>query len=135
MEKRDFVYQFTNIFLAEAVKETIFIENWDEKKDFDPRYEEYPKFFLAMKKKCLSNKFSEKEIVAELIEKKDEVVKNFNAKFYSIFINEIMERGCTEEIAIQLIPKDIFTFDTINTNAIKTFRKLEESLDKKERRN
>jgi len=134
MEKRDFVYHFTNIFLSEAVKETIFIENWDERKDFDPRYEEYPKFFLEMKKKYLSNRFSDEEIITEFTEKKDKIVENFNKIFYKKFITEIMERGCSEEIANQLISQDIFCSNTINTNVLKNFRKLEENLDKKTRR-
>ena len=135
MEKRDFVYHFTNIFLSEAVKETIFIENWDERKDFDARYEEYPKFFLVMKKMYLSNKFSDEEIITELTEKKDKVVENFNKEFNDRFRNEIMKRGCSEEIADQLITKDMFSSGTINTNVIKNFRKLEEDIDKKTRRN
>jgi len=134
MEKRDFVYHFTNIFLSEAVKETILIENWNEGRDFDPRYEEYLKFFFVMKDKYLSGKFSDDEIIVELTEKKEKLVENFNAKFQSEFVKEVMKRGSSKEIAVQLLPKGMFTRGNINTEAIKTFRKLEESLDNKKAR-
>ena len=128
MEKRDFLYHFTKIFLTEAVNETILIENWEEKRDFDPRYEEYAKFFLAMKIKYVSKKIPYNELLSELTEHKNKVVYNFNKTLGTHFRNEIMRRGCTEEIANQLIPKDIFSDEKINTNALKTFRAIEENI-------
>ena len=110
MEKRDFVYHFTKIFLSEAVRETILIENWEERRDFDPRYEEYAKFFMAMKKKYESKKVTEEELISELTEHKDGVVSNFNKTLGNHFRNEIMKRGNTEELADHLISsKGIFS--------------------------
>jgi 6-pyruvoyl-tetrahydropterin synthase len=129
MIKAQFVYNFTEIFLKEAVKETILIENWEETKDFDLRYEEYAKFFLTMKKKVLSQKFSDEEIKNTLIESKNKVVINFNKKFNNLFIQEIMKRGCTKEIADQLISKENFFDDNnIDENVLKRFRELEEKI-------
>jgi 6-pyruvoyl-tetrahydropterin synthase len=129
MTKIQFLYNFTNIFLKEAVKETILIENWVETKDFDPRYEEYAKFFLTMKKKFLSQKYSDKEITDTLTESKNKVVFQFNKKFSNLFRKEVMKRGCTIEIADQLISKNIsFDDNNIDENALKKFRELEEKI-------
>ena len=129
MTKARFVYDFTNIFLKEAVKETILIENWEETRDFDPRYEEYAKFFLTMKQKFLSQNYSDKEITDTLIESKNRVVVKFKEIFCKIFRKEIMERGCTEKIADQLISKDIhFDDNNINENVLRKFRELEEKI-------
>jgi len=128
MEKRDFIYHFTNIFLSEAVKETIIIENWEEKKDFDPRYEEYVKFFLAMKIKYNSGRVSEEDIKSELVSKKIELVKNFNRTLLSHFQQEIIKRGGSKNLVGQIIPKNIFFDDTININVLKSFRALEERI-------
>ena len=128
MEKRDFVYYFTDIFLTEAVRETILIENWVEK-DFDPRYEEYAKFFMAMKKKCESKKVKDDELISELNEHKINVIEKFNKTLADHFKNEIIKRGATGEIADRLISsEDIFFDNAINTNALKTFRVLEETI-------
>ena len=110
------------------MNETILIENWEEKKDFDLRYEEYAKFFLAMKIKYISKKLSDSELISELTEHKNKVVYNFNKTLGSHFRNEIMRCGCTEELANQLIPENIFSDNTININALKTFRALEEKI-------
>jgi len=129
MEKRDLIYNFTNIFLKEAVTETILIENWLENKDFDPRYEEYAKFFMVMKMKYASKKMTDGDLLTELTEKKNEVIRNFNKALGFQFKKEIMRRGCTEEIADHLISsKGIFSDKAININALKTFRALEEGI-------
>jgi len=128
MEKREFIYQFTNIFLSEAVKETILIENWEERKDFDSRYEEYVKFFLAMKLKYASKKTADSEYLNELESHRNVLVNNFNKTLGTHFMNEIMKRGCVENMATKLIPKDIFYHDKINIEALKTFRALEETI-------
>ena len=128
MERRDFVYNFTNIFLTDAVKETILIENWVEK-DFDPRYIEYAKFFMTMKKKVESKKVSGDEIISELNERKINVIENFNKTFVDQFRDEIVKRGSTKEIADRLISSENIFFDNaINANALKTFRALEETI-------
>jgi len=127
MEKRDFLFQFTNIFLSEAVKETILIENWEEK-DFDPRYMEYARYFLLMKKNYLSG-LSKDKIIEKFTRSKNLVVKNFNEKFNNHFRKEIMKHGCTEEeLANNFMPKNIFSNKTINQNALEIFRKFEENL-------
>ena len=129
MEKRDFLYHFTDIFLTEAVRETILIENWEKKKDFDPRYEEYAKFFMAMKKVYESKKLTDDELKNELMECKNMLVKNFNKTMAKHFSDEIMKRGCKREIADQLISSEgIFFEDSINVDALKTFRVLEEKI-------
>ena len=122
------MYNFTKIFLSEAVKETILIENWEENKDFDPRYEEYAKFFLFMKNKYISGLQGD-NLINELTGYKDKLVSNFNKKLNNHFITEIMRRGCAaKELANQLIPKNIFFDNEINTNALKIFRALEEKI-------
>ena len=128
MENQEFLYHFTDIFLSEAVKETILIENWVETGDFDPRYEEYAKYFLLMKKDFTSKSFSDQEIIDKLVVSKNEVVNQFNRTFIGLFEKEIMKRGCTEEIANQLIPPKIFPDDKINENALKAFRELEKKI-------
>ena len=134
MEKRDFLYHFTKIFLSEAVRETILIENWVENKDFDPRYEEYAKFFMAMKIKYASKKVTADALLGELTECKNKVVENFNKRLGNHLKKEIIERGCTEEIADHLISsKGIFLDDAININALKNFRALEEEMYSKEK--
>ena len=127
MDKFAFVYHFTDIFLSEAVKETILIENWEED-DFDPRYEEYAKYFLAMKKIFASGKYSGAEIINELKEKRNGVVKNFNETMAAHFKNEIIKRGSSEGIANQVIPKNLFYAETVNIHSLKTFRDLEEKI-------
>jgi hypothetical protein len=128
MEKRDFVYHFTNIFLTDAVRETILIENWEEK-DFDPRYIEYAKFFMTMKKKYESKKVKDDELISELNERKINVIENFNKTFDDHFRNEIIKRGSNEKIADKLISSENIFFDNaINANALKTFRALEETI-------
>jgi len=127
MEKRDFLYQFTKIFLSEAVKETILIENWEEK-DFDPRYIEYSKFFLLMKKNYLME-LTEKNLIDKFTSSKNHVVKKFNEKFSNHFRKEIMRHGCIEEeFANNLLPENIFSNNTINKDTLKIFREFEENL-------
>jgi hypothetical protein len=129
MTNTQFVYNFTDIFLKEAVKETILIENWEETKDFDLRYIEYAKFFLTMKQKFLSQKPSDEEMTNALIKSKNGVVKNFNKIFNNLFIKEIMKRGCTIEIAKQLISKENLFYDNnIDEDILKKFRELEEKI-------
>ena len=128
MDNKEFIYHFTKIFLSEAVKETILIENWEEKKDFDPRYEEYAKFFMAMKLKYALKKGTADEFKKELENHRNQLVANFNEKLLKHFIKEIKRRGCVKEIAAKLIPKDIFFRDTININVLKSFRELEETI-------
>ena len=130
MEKRDFLYKFTKIFLSDAVLETILIENWEEK-DFDPRYIEYAKFFLLMKKNYLMG-LPEKELIDKFTSSKNHVVNKFNEKFGNHFRKEIMKHGCTEkELADKLIPKNIFSDTAINKDALEIFRKFEENLSNK----
>jgi len=126
MEKRDFLYKFTNIFLSEAVIETILIENWEEK-DFDPRYIEYAKFFLLMKKNYLSG-LSEDKLIDKFTSSKKHVVNKFNEKFGNHFRKEIMKYGCSnEELADKLMPENIFSKNTINKDVLKIFREFEEN--------
>lgn len=127
MEKSEFLYIFTDIFLSEAVKETILIESWEEK-DFDPRYEEYLKFFLEMKKGYLSGKFSDQQIKDILTTKKNNLVLKFNKKFHTHFVNEFIKHGCTEKIARHFLPKDLFADSQINENILEKFRELEEKI-------
>jgi len=127
MEKRDFLYQFTKIFLSEAVIETILIENWEEK-DFDPRYIEYARFFLLMKKNYLME-LPDDIIIDKFTSSKNHIINKFNEKFSSHFRKEIMKYGCTDEdLANKLIPGDIFSNNTINKDALEKFRKFEENL-------
>jgi len=126
------LYHFTNIFLTETVKETILIENWIETKDFDPRYEEYAKFFLLMKNAYISGNFSDPELINTLNKTKNTAVNNFNHKLKELFKIEIMKNGCTEEIANHLIPEEIFFTDKINKDVLKTFRELEEKIQTKQ---
>jgi len=132
MEKYEFLYHFTKIFLSEAVKETILIENWRETKDYDPRYEEYAKYFLLMKKAYISNAFSDQEMFNKFNESKNRLVNKFNSTFMDIFIKEFMKLGCEEDIAKHLIPEDIFSTDKINRDVLKTFRELEENYQVKQ---
>jgi 6-pyruvoyl-tetrahydropterin synthase len=128
MEKYNFLYHFTDIFLSEAVKETILIENWKETKDYDPRYEEYAKYFLLMKKNYISKAFSDQEIISKLNASKNRLVNKFNETFKDIFKKEFIKQGCKEDIANHLIPEGIFFTDKINKDALKTFRELEEKI-------
>lgn len=132
MNKVEFLYQFTNIFLKEAVRETFLIENWEETGDFDPRYEEYSKATLEMMKIYDTGRLSDSDIQKLFTNKKNEVVVRFNKKFKTHFINELTKYGCTAKIAASLLPKGLFFDDKINIELLKAFRELEEKLSKKE---
>ena len=129
MEKSEFIYNFTNIFLFEAVKETVLVENWQEA-DLDPRYEEYSKFFLEMKNNYLSGRFSDQEITNTITKVKDALVMKFRRKYSDVFIKQLVKHGCTENIAKHLLSKDIFVVNQINANALKIFREQEEQIAK-----
>jgi len=128
MEKRDFLFHYTNIFFSEVVKETILIENWKEK-DFDHRYIEYADVFLKIKDKCFSDDFtSEEDTINYLTERKNHIVGLFNSKMYAHFINDLKDHGYNKNSAERLIPEDILNNETININTLKNFRDIEERL-------
>jgi len=126
MDNKEFIYHFTKIFLSEAVRETILIENWVEKKDFDPRYEEYAKSFMAMKLKYATEEATVSDFRNELEGYRNKLVENFNKKLLFLFTKEITRHGCDKKFAASLIPENIFFRDTININVLKSFRELEE---------
>ena len=127
MEKRVFLYHFTDILFSEIVKETILIENWEEK-DFDHRYVEYADVFLKARDKCLAEGFTEEQALIYFAERKAHIVKLFNERMTNNFRREFKKRDFKGEIADQLIPENIFAEDTINTNALRIFRDLEEKV-------
>jgi len=125
VEKREYLYQYTDIFFSEVVRETIMIENWEEK-DFDHRYIDYGNVFLKIYKKCFASNVTDEGIIAILNASKDKIVKLFNEKLGRHFRNEFTRRGFTTEMADELMPKDIFLTDKINIDALTAFRNLEE---------
>ncbi|MDR0441827.1 MAG: hypothetical protein LBH44_00295 [Treponema sp.] len=125
LEKRDYLFYFTDIYFSEVVKETIFLENW-ENKDFDHRYPEYVKEFLDIKDKCFIEEGTIEGLKQRLSVLKNEVLNRFSKKMKKLFLNELKKRGCNEEMADQLLPKDILINEKINTNILITFRELEE---------
>jgi hypothetical protein len=126
MKLRDFLYHYTDIYFSEAVKETILIENWEEK-DFAYRHAEYFDVFLKIYKECFpaSNQITDDEIHKILNDHKNKIVTSFNKKMLKNFLDEFNKIGIDNEKASRLMPKNIFR-KHINTDALKLFRAFEE---------
>jgi hypothetical protein len=129
VEDRDFLYNYTNIFFSEIVKETILIENWEET-DFDHRYVEYADVFLKIRDKCFVQGGTDEGITDILTHHKDHIVKLFNRKMGKHFKNEFDKSGVdnsgVDNKEGNRMPKDIFFHDRINSDALKIFRDFEE---------
>ena len=125
MDKRDYLYHYTEIFFSEVVKETILIENWEEK-DFDHRYIEYADIFLKMKDKCLAGNFTDKEIEKYLYDRRGYIVGLFNKKMLSHFHHEFVKRGYDKKSIDKYIPSSIVNNDAVNVDILNAFRKIEE---------
>ncbi|MHC6203113.1 hypothetical protein ACYULU_07950 [Breznakiellaceae bacterium SP9] len=79
MERRDYLYHYTNIFFSEVVKETILIENWEET-DFNRRYVEYTDIFLKMKDQCFAKGNTDESILEYITGHRNHIVELFNKK-------------------------------------------------------
>jgi hypothetical protein len=128
MGKSDFLYHFTNTYLSEAVKETILIENWEEK-DFDHRYVEYIDIFNTIKDEFLEKGAKGSEIINILKKNKNKIVNIFNDTISRHFIKELKKQGCNNvQLAKDFIQKNIPLGDMINPETLHIFRKFEEKI-------
>jgi hypothetical protein len=126
MEKRDFIYQFTDILLSEIVKETIFIENWKES-DFDYRYAEYINIFQNMLEACMTQGSTDETLLKRLNDSRKKVIMLFNDKMKSNFCDAIIYYGKDKNEAERLLPSGLFCDDKINSDMLSEFRKFEET--------
>jgi hypothetical protein len=124
MEKREFIYQFTNILFSEIVKEMILIENWRES-DFDYRYAEYVNIFQNMLDACLTQGSTDEILFERLQASKKTMVKLFNDKMKANFCKSISRYEDVPDPA-SLLPAGLFDNDKINVDMLKLFRKFEE---------
>jgi hypothetical protein len=127
VEVRDFLYNYTSIFFSEVVKETIRIENWEET-DFDHWYIEYADILLRIRDECFALGVTDENIIAILTHHKDHIVKLFNQKMWRSFKTEFNKSGIATKNIGQLMPKDLFFHDRINSNVLKIFRDFEEKI-------
>jgi len=128
MEKKDFLYNFTNIYLAEAVKETVLIENWEEK-DFDHRYVEYVDVFTKVKNEIFEKKTSRKEALFQLLKNKKNIVSIFNDTITKHFMDELSKKGFNNKTqAKNFIKRNFPIGDKINPDTLRVFRDYEEYL-------
>lgn len=128
MEERDFLYHYSNIYLTEVIKDTILIENWAEG-DFGRRYLEYPDQFLKLKSICFSEGVTDDGITARLEKARNIAVARFNKDIKKRFTEELGKHNCSQNVADELISKEnVFLDDSINPDALKIFRRLEERI-------
>ena len=127
MEKSNFLYNFTNIYFSEVVKETIFIENWEEG-DFQCRYVEYVDTFTRSSNDYFKEGASDKEIIYSLSNDKKNIVKAFNDKISEHFLYELKIQGFDDVTANQFIKENLPLGDTINPKILELFRSYEERL-------
>ena len=128
MEKSDFLYNFTNIYFSEAVKETVLIENWEEG-DFQYRYVEYADMFTrASNEYFKKGGVSDEEIIYFLSNNKKNIVNAFNEKISKHFYNELLKQGFDDAAANQFIKSSMPLGGSINPKILELFRSYEERL-------
>lgn len=127
VEKRDYLYHYTKTFFSEIVKETILIENWEER-DFDHRYVEYADVFVKIMDNCFAKGASKEFILEYLSQRRKHIVKLFNKKMGEHFKREFATHGYNKEEADRMIPKNLFKGDEIGIDTLIKFRDLEEKI-------
>jgi len=128
VEKREFLFLFTQIYLSEAVKETILIENWEEG-DFDTRYVEYADVFTDISKEYLTGNIPDKEIINRLTDNKNNLVNKFNETISAHFLKQLTSQPLIKKSAHDIIKNEIpLGGNIINPSTLEIFRKLEEKV-------
>lgn len=128
MDKSRFLYYFTKIYLGEAVKETILIENWEEG-DFCTRYVEYADIFTKLGKEYVEGNIQDKDAIDLLSKNKRILVEKFNQVISNNFLDQLNNRSLAREAAQKIILNKIpLGGDNINPNILEVFRELEEEV-------